>query len=257
MSPFTIRFAAPPDAAALLALETTHFPAVSGQPHAGYTFSAPKLTAFVLDEAVAAPKGVLTLVAEVDGAVVGFAATGPWSFPGFGPRQFDPTTLLLQYLAVEPDHQRQGIGSALVAEIERRGAAAGRDMVVAHVPEDAAFYDAASWHVAPIDHGTAWLPTGSHLRADVGDPALGFPRVSTKVLHPSAIRHTFDFRIRKGGGPIANAATELSSLIDSGEVDPKHLDSDTKGMIRIAKITAAPRSAFGAVRDSFGRPRRQ
>lgn len=51
-----------------------------------------------------------SLVAERDGAVVGHVALSPLSVQG----AFMPGVLGLAPLAVHPDHQRQGIGSALV-----------------------------------------------------------------------------------------------------------------------------------------------
>jgi GNAT superfamily N-acetyltransferase len=65
------------------------------------------------------------LVAEIEGTLVG---TVTWYGPGDG-RGCDwyrrPEVAVFGQLAVSPDHQRRGIGSNLIAEVERQACQAG------------------------------------------------------------------------------------------------------------------------------------
>ncbi|WP_185204290.1 GNAT family N-acetyltransferase [Glaciihabitans sp. INWT7] len=182
-----------------------------------------------MTEQIAAPMRVFTVVAESDGQIIGFAAAVPWRLPGSG--AVDRAHMLLNYLAVDPARRRQGIGSALIAEIERRSLAARQNVIVAHVPaaqDD--FYRTSGWEVCGDGRGYAWLPFNDHLRGDVADPELGFPLMAAKVLRPRAIRTTFDFPILSGA-PIFDAVTELVRLIGEGRVDAGDLDGFTRDMV--------------------------
>jgi putative acetyltransferase len=67
----------------------------------------------------------LALVAEVDGAVVGHVMFTESTVEGA-----DATILILSPLAVQPEHQRQGVGTALVREGLRRCETHGAPLVI-------------------------------------------------------------------------------------------------------------------------------
>ncbi|SDK35329.1 Acetyltransferase (GNAT) domain-containing protein [Cryobacterium psychrotolerans] len=217
-----------------------YFPAIAGEHHAGYLYEDSELAALTLTEGVAAPLRSFTLVAEVGGELVGFAAAVPSSFPGTG--QIDPSAMLLQYLAVDPDRRHEGIGSALVADIERRSVFSRQNVIVAHVPlSQADFYRANGWDVFAEGRGYAWLPFNNMLRADIADPALGFPLMAGKKLRPKAIRSDFDFPIVRGL-PMLDASAELVRRIDTGHIDVHDLDEDTRGIVNMSRADSAARS---------------
>ncbi|MEV7762038.1 GNAT family N-acetyltransferase [Curtobacterium flaccumfaciens] len=242
MSSWSLRFGVPTDAAELLQLERTYFPAVAGQTHAGYLFADPELSKLTLTEHLAAPVRSFTIVAEDDGKVVGFAMAAPWSFPGTG--ELDPSDMVLQYVAVDSEHRRQGIASALIAEITARATSARQNALVAHIPEASAdFYRSIGWEVLSPQRGFAWVPFQAHLRADVADPELGYPLMASKVLRPRAIRTTFGFPV-VSGRPTFDAATTLLALVESGEIDTRDLDDETNSMIDMARMGTPPESVL-------------
>lgn len=211
-------------------------------------FAHKEVAAASLDETRAAPHRLFTIVAERAGAVVGFAVGMPWALPGIrGVRKnLDKTHMVLMYLAVDPDHRRRGIAKALVAEVENRARSARQNVLIAHIPEgEAGFYRRTDWEVAPAGHGYAWLPFMLHLRSDVGDP--GYPLIAAKVLRPKAIRLTFTFPIDTGR-PGHDSATRLMQMIDTGDVDERDLDSETKGLVDMARRGRPPQ----AILDLFG-----
>lgn len=117
-----------------------------GQAHAGYLYSSTDVATKKLTEKIAVPNRAYTIVAEDKGDIVGFAAAAPQSLPGIG--QIDRSNMLLNYLAVDPARRREGIGSVLIAEIERRSKASLQHVIVAHVSHDeAATYRANGWTV--------------------------------------------------------------------------------------------------------------
>jgi predicted N-acetyltransferase YhbS len=235
-----IRFGKPTDAPALLDYERRYFPAVPGRHHSGYVFAHAELAKATLTEAFAAPNRLFTIVAEKADNIVGFATASPWSFPG-EVRHIDPDHMLLQYLAVDPDHRRAGIGKALVKEIERKAVGARQNVIVAHVPPiEADFYRSMNWEVVDKGRGYAWLPFKDLLRADNGDSNPGFPLMAAKVLRPKAIRRTFDFEIVTGR-PMGDAATELMHMVDSGDVESRDLDADTLSMVSMARQGWVPK----------------
>ncbi|TFD07812.1 GNAT family N-acetyltransferase [Cryobacterium sp. TMT1-66-1] len=249
MTDFLLRFGKPTDAPVLLDYERAYFPAVPGQHHAGYLYADAELARIMLTEELAAPLRAFTIVAEKDDKIVGFAAAAPWSLPGTG--QIDPAHILLQYLVVGPAHRRSGIAKARVAEIERRALGARQNVIVAHVPPtESDFYRAIDWEVVVDGRGYAWLPFGSHLRADIGDSSVGFPLMAAKVLRPRAIRRTFDFAI-VSGRPTHDAATELMHIVDSGDVDLRDLDEGTRSMVDLARKGPVPQKVL----DFFGSTR--
>lgn len=85
----------------------------------------------------------LFLVAEVEGRIVGAVMGG-----------FDGRRGLIYHLAVDPAYRRQGIGSALMAEMERRLVAKGCLRAYLLVTEDnqetIAFYRRLGWEVMPV-----------------------------------------------------------------------------------------------------------
>lgn len=241
---FAIRFGTPDDIDALRQFERSFFPAVEGQPHAGYLFENQKLASRALTEAFAAPERAYVLVAESAGQIIGFAAAVPSRLPGLG--EIDATSMLLQYVAVETEWRRRGVATALLSEIERRSLSARQDVIVAHVPENATdFYRHEGWSVFNRSRGFAWIPFKEHIRADVPDPGLGFPLMAIKVLRPGMIQHTFDFPIRIGA-PIADAVAELTRKIDAGEIDRSALNRDTQEFLQMP-LPRAPRpgASFG------------
>lgn len=236
----SIRFGTPADISALLEYERTYFPPSPGERHAGYLYEHSELAAITLTEGVAAPRRSFTLVAEAGGELVGFAAAVPSSFPGTG--QVDPSSMLLQYLAVDPIRRHEGIGSALVADIEQRSLSARQNVIVAHVPlSQADFYRANGWDVFAEGRGYAWLPFNNMLRADIADPALGFPLMAAKLLRPRAIRSNFDFPIIRGL-PMLDASAELIRRIDTGHIDVHDLDEDTRDLVNMSRADSAARS---------------
>lgn len=234
-----IRFGQPADAPALLVYEQRYFPAVPGQHHAGYLFADPQLAPIMLTETIATGMRTFTIVAELNEEIVGFAVATPWQLPD---GTITPSDTLLQYLAVDPEHRRSGIATLLVDEIESRARQARQDMIVAHVPHiESAFYRAIGWEVADDGFGYAWLPFMTHLRADVGDPALGFPLVAAKVLRPNAIRRSFTFPLVLKR-PMHDAAAELANIIDGGGFEAGDLDPKTREMVHMTRLGPPPQA---------------
>ena len=85
----------------------------------------------------------LFLVAEAEGQIIGAVMGG-----------FDGRRGLIYHLAVDPAYRRQGIGSALMAELERRLVAKGCLRAYLLVTEDnqetIAFYRRLGWEVMPV-----------------------------------------------------------------------------------------------------------
>jgi ribosomal protein S18 acetylase RimI-like enzyme len=85
----------------------------------------------------------LFLVAERDGRIVGSVIGG-----------FDGRRGLVYHLAVAPDQQRQGLGKALMAEIEARLKAKGcrkSYLLVKHGNDEALrFYETLGWAAMPV-----------------------------------------------------------------------------------------------------------
>lgn len=87
------------------------------------------------------------LVAEKEGEVVGLIRG-----------TFDGSRAIIYLVSVHPDHQRQGIGRALVQEIARRFKARGASSISVIVPGDADFWKKMKFrqttrvmHAFPID----------------------------------------------------------------------------------------------------------
>lgn len=234
-----IRFATPADREALAVFERAYFPAVAGQRHPGYLFDNEEVATFALTERLSAPRRAFTFVAEEGAKIVGFVSATP-SVMTSGKQ--DPQTMNLQYLAVSPECRRQGIGAALVKSVVTRSLKAQQNLIHAHIPSDqVSFYEGLGWDVQLPDMGFAWIPREGHLRADVADPALGFPLMATKVLRARGVLHTFPYPVieRK---PILDASMEAARLVESGKLDASTLDGDTRRMITMGRIEARRRA---------------
>ncbi len=87
-----------------------------------------------------APPRTTTLVAEVHGAVVGFASMGPARGESAGE---------LYAIYVDPEHWGDGLGRALIQEAERRLTESGFAEAILWVLDDnpraRRFYEAAGW----------------------------------------------------------------------------------------------------------------
>lgn len=85
----------------------------------------------------------LFLVAEMDGKIIGSVVGG-----------FDGRRGLVYHLAVEESHRKQGLGQALMAELENRLRAKGclRCYLLVTKDNDAAirFYEASGWEILDL-----------------------------------------------------------------------------------------------------------
>lgn len=234
-----IRSGKPTDLEVLSSLEHTYFAAVPGQPHSGYLFDDRKTAMLQLQEEIGAALRFWTVVAEVDGEVVGFATAVPSQFPGGAGDE--AKTMLLSYLAVDPRFRRRGIGGDLVAEIERRSLAARQNLIVAHVPAvENGVYTGSGWTLYPKGRGLAWLQFGERIGADLPDPLLGFPLMAAKALRPRGIRRIWDFDVVHDA-PGYDAIAELVRIIDAGEIDVLDLDEDTAWMVDRSRRGIGPK----------------
>jgi len=229
-----IRASTPGDQPALDVLERRHFPAQPGKPHSGYLFGDSDLARLSLDDGLAAPHRSLVSVAEINGAIEGFALAFPFSLPGNG--ALDPNNMLLQYLAVNEDHRRLGIGRRLLEHLEARIAPHRQNVMVAHVPAaEAEFYRRARWEVMAPTAGFAWLAFNDFLRADYPDPHIGYEHLAAKLLRPRALRRWYGFP-RVTNAPVADATIILEALIERGDLNVADLDEGTAQMLAIGRI---------------------
>jgi putative acetyltransferase len=123
----------------------------------------------------------LTLVADRDGHVIGHVMISMAELRDDHERQ---PVAMLSPLAVDPDEQRRGVGSALVREVCGRAAARGEPVVV--LEGDPAYYRRFGFEPA-ADHGLAlplpsWAPpeAAQVLRLADGTPPRG------QVVYPPA-----------------------------------------------------------------------
>jgi predicted N-acetyltransferase YhbS len=125
--------------------ESPHLAEVAAWLHAlwwaedGYDLAA--TSAFL--RAATGPAAPCSLVAECDGEPVGTATLDIDDLP-----QRQDLTPWLASVLVRPDRRRQGIATALVAEICRRAAAQGHARLWLFTPDQAAFYAARGWRPA-------------------------------------------------------------------------------------------------------------
>jgi GNAT superfamily N-acetyltransferase len=230
-----IRTSKSADQPALDVLERRHFPAQPGKPHSGYLLGDNDLARASLDDGLAAPHRSLVSVAEIDGTIEGFALAFPFSLPGNG--ALDPNNMLLQYLAVNENHRRQGIGVQLLEHLEERIKPHRQNVIVAHVPEaEAEFYRRAGWEVMAPTAGFAWLAFNDFLRADYPDPQIGYEHLAAKILRPRAIRRWYGFP-RVTNAPVADATIILELLIERGDLDMADLDEGTAQMLAIGRLS--------------------
>ena len=231
--PVNIRSATLSDLPEIRRLEHAHFSDVAASSRGGYLFDLPGAEALV-DEAFGAPRRMYVSVAEDDGNLVGFAAAYPFTLPGEG--EIDPRNMLLQFLAVDDSHRRQGIGQRLVEHIESRFEPLRQLVMIAHVPAaQAAFYRQTGWEVMAATAGFAWLPFNDFLRADFPDPHIGFEHLAARVIRPQGIRKWWGFP-RLSDSPTSDAIAILEGLIERGDIDLNDLDEGTRTMISISRF---------------------
>jgi GNAT superfamily N-acetyltransferase len=229
-----VRFAVPSDLEALLEYEKSLLAAVPADQRSAYIFGGTKRSAQALTGGMVAKLRHFTVVAEDAGAIVGFAYAKPWTFPG-NPGVADESTMLLHYLVVNGDRHGEGIGRALVDEIEACSSGVRQNLVIAHIPESqAGFYRSIGWEVLDRDRGYAWLPFKGHLLADDSGESVEFPLVAARVLRPKALRIGFEFAAVRGA-PVLDAAAELLQIIDKGRVDYLDLDPDSRKIVDFAR----------------------
>jgi ribosomal protein S18 acetylase RimI-like enzyme len=161
----TVRSFASPDFDAVLALWT----------EAGFRIGPAETRAGIGAKLERDPQ--LFLVAEVDGSVAG-AVLGAWD----GRRGW------VYHLAVRPDYQGQGIGAALLAEVERRLVGLGCRKVNLHVQRANAavggFYERQGYRPDDLLFFEKWLdvPPARPTPADVGTLRPGDPEIIAAAL---------------------------------------------------------------------------
>lgn len=237
----TIRRATGDDLADLQRLEHEHFPARPGNVHNGFLFDLEDAS-----QLLTKPDDLdrwFTIVAEVDATIVGFALAIPSTRPGDAAEE--PYVLLLQNMAVDDSYRLQGIGQALVREIERLAREAGQVLIQAHASiESAPFYQRLGWDVAGADSGIGWLIRGEVLGADFGHEDDGFPVMTSRVLEPDALLGTFHFK-RRTTAPLADAGAELRRLVARGVFNRRDLHRWTIQILDFAEDRAKHTGAFG------------
>jgi ribosomal protein S18 acetylase RimI-like enzyme len=92
------------------------------------------------------------LVAEVDGAVIGFVGWRP---------QDDPGVAGISQISVRPEHGGRGIGSALMSAAHEAIASRGFHRIVlatqADIPWNAPWYERLGYSVVPTDAWSPWM----------------------------------------------------------------------------------------------------
>lgn len=180
--------------------------------------------------------GLHLLVAEAEGETVGYAFTSPRSV-GDGIVDASSSVLVVQRLVVAESMRSRGVGSRLLAEIDRRTRSQARSMLHAHVPESAAdFYESQGWDVLTPAQAIAWIETPSvavweALRAsgaDAGsrrrmtliraedaraDGATGYDRLAIRQVRPELISESFIFDHRNSPSSLMLAAEILANEI--------------------------------------------
>ncbi|ESP87834.1 GNAT family N-acetyltransferase [Candidatus Halobonum tyrrellensis] len=163
----TLRDATPADAEAV---REVHAASIRGLGSAGY--DAEQVTAWAGDPTAAdyetTPDGAEFVVAEdaADGRVVGFGELRPHGGDYFQRVRAGPWTGEVRAVYVRPDAAREGVGSALLAELERRARERGLTALGLHAALNAVpFYEARGYErVVELPHefgGDADGVTGS------------------------------------------------------------------------------------------------
>jgi predicted N-acetyltransferase YhbS len=222
-------------------LEHEHFPARPGYVHHGFLFDNARAMGIVTkpDDR----DRWFTIVAEDAGAIVGFAIAIPSTRPGDAAEE--RYVILLQNMAVEESHRLQGVGQALVQEIERLARGAGQVLIQAHASIDSApFYKRIGWDLADASSGIGWLIPNEVLGADFGHVDDGFPIMAVRVLEQDAILGTFHFR-RRTRAPLADAGAELRRLVAGGTFSRRDLHPWTIQILDFAESRAKNTGAFG------------
>lgn len=146
-------------------------------------FESPAECGLVTDLLADPPEPTVSLVADLEGEIIGHALFTPVSVE---PGRANPwTAMALAPLAVRPAHQRTGIGSALT----REGLARCRDLAPAtFVLGDPAYYPRFGFRPAcPMGYACAWARTGDeHAGAFMIADVAGAPREPGFVrYHPA------------------------------------------------------------------------
>ena len=184
-----------------------------------------------------------TIVAEDDGNTVGFAIAIPSKRSGDTAEE--RYVLLLQNMAVEESHRLQGVGQALVKEIERLARGAGQLLIQAHASIDSAlFYERLGWDLADVSSGIGWLIPNEVLGAGFGHVDDGFPIMAVRVLEPAALIGTFHFK-RRTNAPLADAGAELRRLVAGGTFSMRDLHPRTIQILGFIESQAKNTGAFG------------
>ncbi|CAM3678652.1 GNAT family N-acetyltransferase [Cohnella lubricantis] len=139
-------------------------------------------------------KGVgLLFVALQDGETAAMALAGPL-------RQLN--ALLIDYIAVRPEHRRLGVGTALVEEIARYARSKGMDGLILEAeagpePENAErvrFWERCGFTLTPYVHQYIWVPEPYRAMYLTFDPARPLPTEGQELFKHIGGYHSFVFR---------------------------------------------------------------
>ena len=177
------------------------------------------------DAAFAAPDGFIACAAVRDGKLAGYAIAriqeGEFGAPG--------TVAALDVIGIDPDAQGEGIGKALLADLERRMKARGIETLRTQVdwgsPPMIRFFSATGFHLAPVhilERDT------SSLREEVGEVGSAMPEAR--------------LRLRAGGDDQATLSRDRVPVRSLKE-------DDLAAAVRIdRKLTGRDRSAYYAAK---------
>lgn len=139
---------------------------------AEHPFSS-KTEQFIVDQLRQRQALAISLVAEIQGIVVGHIAFSPVTISDGSSRWFG-----LGPVSVQPDYQRQGIGSALIREgLEQLRASAAAGCVLLGEPE---FYSRFGFQANP-----ALVLTGVPAEYFMALPFMGLPAHGEVFYHPA------------------------------------------------------------------------
>jgi putative acetyltransferase len=129
----------------------------------------------------------LALVAEMDGVVVGHVMV---SFTSLDDGSVRRTIHHLSPLAVAPDHQRAGIGSALVEAVVQRTRERGGDFIV--LEGDPRYYGRLGFEPSAAYNIFIDLPAWAPPEASQIRLLAGKPTVSGRVVYPPAFNDVIE-----------------------------------------------------------------